>query len=86
MSLHLTCAAHYTDLLLRIREHHPNAISFINPPIFQEPPRISQAVSKGRVAISAHFYDALTMLGKRTLPDPSSLKSMVSLQKRPMQQ
>lgn len=60
-------AAHFADMIKGIREHHPNAISFINPPIFKEPPQLSQELTLGRVALSAHFYDGLTMLGKREL-------------------
>ncbi|WVR05246.1 hypothetical protein IAU60_002258 [Kwoniella sp. DSM 27419] len=49
----------------RIRESHPNAISFINPPIFEKPPALAETVKAGRMALSSHFYDGLTMLGKR---------------------
>ncbi|OCF45458.1 hypothetical protein I317_00705 [Kwoniella heveanensis CBS 569] len=57
--------AHYEAYIKRIRESHPNAISFVNPPIFEEPPDLSEDVKEGRVAMSPHFYDGLTMLGKR---------------------
>jgi hypothetical protein len=57
--------AHYANLIQGIRAQHPQAISFINPPIFEEPPELSQELTGGRVALSAHFYDGLTMLGKR---------------------
>ncbi|WVF72138.1 hypothetical protein IAT40_006950 [Kwoniella sp. CBS 6097] len=57
--------AHYVAYIKRIRQSHPNAISFVNPPIFEEPPDLSEDVKEGRVAMSPHFYDGLTMLGKR---------------------
>lgn len=40
-------------------------ISFINPPIFGSPPDLSEETTQGRMALSSHFYDGLTMLGKR---------------------
>nr|XP_019013519.1 uncharacterized protein I206_01588 [Kwoniella pini CBS 10737]OCF52300.1 hypothetical protein I206_01588 [Kwoniella pini CBS 10737] len=56
---------HYTKFIKRIRESHPNAISFVNPPVFEEPPDLSEEVKKGRMALSSHFYDGLTLLNKR---------------------
>ncbi|WRT67127.1 uncharacterized protein IL334_004093 [Kwoniella shivajii] len=56
---------HYTRFLERIRSSHPNAISFINPPVFEEPPDLSEDVKRGRIASSPHFYDGLTLLNKR---------------------
>lgn len=49
----------------RIRKAHPRGISFVNPPVFGSPPDLSEDVKNGRVALSPHFYDGLTMLGKR---------------------
>ncbi|RXK36432.1 hypothetical protein M231_06276 [Tremella mesenterica] len=54
----------YTWFMSRIRRAHPNAISFIHPPVFGQPPDISGEEEKGRIALSSHFYDGLTMLGK----------------------
>ncbi|KAL7423982.1 hypothetical protein Q5752_001567 [Cryptotrichosporon argae] len=56
---------HYTDLLSTLRAAHPRAISFLNPPVFEQPPDLAEAVKRGRVALSAHFYDGLTLLAKR---------------------
>ena len=39
--------------------------SFINPPVFGSPPDLSVNTKQGRMALSAHFYDGLTLLGKR---------------------
>nr|XP_019042696.1 hypothetical protein I302_08401 [Kwoniella bestiolae CBS 10118]OCF21626.1 hypothetical protein I302_08401 [Kwoniella bestiolae CBS 10118] len=56
---------HFTKYIKRIRQSHPNAISFINPPVFEEPPDLSEDVKQGRIALSSHFYDGLTLLNKR---------------------
>jgi hypothetical protein len=74
MSLTLTrrsrgysCTGHYTGYLSQVRESHPNAIAFVNPPIFKEPANLPEELKRGRVALSSHYYDGLTMLGKREL-------------------
>ncbi|KAG8965423.1 hypothetical protein FRC05_003260 [Tulasnella sp. 425] len=46
----------------RIRESHPEAILFIQPPLFKPPPAMSGSDIKGRAAYSPHFYDGLTMM------------------------
>jgi hypothetical protein len=56
---------HYISFIARVRQSHGDAISFVNPPIFSEPPDLSEDVKQGRLALSSHFYDGLTMLGKR---------------------
>lgn len=61
----LMATDHYVSFISRIRQSFPSAISFINPPIFAEPPDLSEHVKQGRMALSSHFYDGLTMLGKR---------------------
>jgi hypothetical protein len=61
----LTLSAHYESYIKRIRQAHPSAISFINPPIFDSPPNLSEEIKQGRMALSSHFYDGLTLLGKR---------------------
>jgi len=55
----------YEAYITRIRKSHPSAISFINPPIFESPSDLSEEVKQGRMVLSSHFYDGLTMLGKR---------------------
>lgn len=58
-------SAHYNSYMGGIRKIHPGAISFINPPVFDSPPDLSEHELQGSVALSSHFYDGLTMLGKR---------------------
>ena len=55
----------YIDFIKRIRRAHPQAISLIHPAIFEMPPDLSEDIKVGRMALSAHFHDGLTMLGKR---------------------
>lgn len=61
----LLMSGHYKKMLRRLRHSHPNAISFVNPPVFEEPPNLEEDLKRGRVALSSHFYDGMTMLGKR---------------------
>lgn len=69
----LTGKGHYQAYLTRLREAHPNAIAFVNPPIFKEPPNLPEELKRGRVALSSHYYDGITMLGKRKLAVTHSL-------------
>lgn len=55
----------WTGYMRRIHRSHPNAICFVNPPVFAKPPSLPHSTHHGRLALSAHFYDALTMLNKR---------------------
>lgn len=56
---------HYIQYIAGLRKHHPKAISFLNPPVFGSPPDLDEDVKQGRMALTPHFYDGLTMLGKR---------------------
>lgn len=55
----------WAGYMRRIHRSHPRAISFCNPPVFAQPPSLDHSVHQGRLALSAHFYEALTMLNKR---------------------
>ncbi len=57
--------AQHLSYISGIREEHPQAIAFICPPVFQVPPNLPPTHTNKRLALSSHFYDAMTMLGKR---------------------
>ncbi|KAF7760819.1 CAZyme family GH5 [Agaricus bisporus var. burnettii] len=48
----------------RIRSSHPNAILFVQPPVFALPPRVDEEILKGRCAYTGHYYDGLTLITK----------------------
>jgi hypothetical protein len=54
---------HFAAFTGRIRTSHPEAIMFVQPPVFAQPPELDNAsVLKGRCAYSGHYYDGLTLV------------------------
>lgn len=52
----------YTLYLRAIRAHHPQAIAFVQPPVFAQPPSIPEELLLGRACYSTHYYDGLTLV------------------------
>jgi hypothetical protein len=56
---------HFTAFTRRIRASHPEAIMFVQPPVFAQPPKLDDAsILKGRCAYSGHYYDGLTLVSR----------------------
>ena len=55
---------HWKSYSTVIRQHHPEAIHFIQAPVLKRPPCIPQALLKNRAAGSPHYYDGLTLMTK----------------------
>jgi hypothetical protein len=53
---------HFVNYAKRIRTAHPEAILFVAPPVFAQPPEIDEDVLKGRACLSHHYYDGLTLI------------------------
>ncbi|KAJ7716358.1 glycoside hydrolase family 5 protein [Mycena olivaceomarginata] len=53
---------HFTAFATRIRSAHPEAILFVQPPVFARPPTLEDDVLAGRGAYSGHYYDGLTLI------------------------
>lgn len=56
--------AHWKRWAPVVRGFHPEAIHFIQSPVFQIPPKIEGPELMNRVAHSSHFYDGLTLVTK----------------------
>jgi hypothetical protein len=57
-------APHFQAWSRRIRHSHPEAILFVAPPVFAEPPPLPDEDLAGRCAYSAHYYDGLTLVSR----------------------
>ncbi|KAG6885359.1 hypothetical protein C0993_002689 [Termitomyces sp. T159_Od127] len=54
---------HFLRYAARIRRAHPEAILFVQPPVFAPPPKLDgDDVLRGRAAYSPHYYDGLTLI------------------------
>jgi len=55
-------APHWQAWARRMRQAHPEAIHFVAPPVFAQPPPLPAEDLAGRCAYSAHYYDGLTLV------------------------
>jgi len=55
-------APHWQAWARRIRKAHPEAIHFVAPPVFAQPPPLPAEDLAGRCAYSTHYYDGLTLV------------------------
>ena len=53
---------HFIEYATRIRQIHPLAILFVQPPVFAPPPPLPESTLQGRCAYAPHYYDGLTLV------------------------
>ena len=53
---------HFIAYATTIRKSHPQAILFVQPPVFAPPPPLPESILQGRCAYSPHYYDGLTLV------------------------
>ncbi|CDZ97258.1 glycoside hydrolase [Phaffia rhodozyma] len=52
----------WSNYAKRIRQAHPEAIHFVQPPVFHRPPVLDEEDLAGRACASCHWYDGLTLM------------------------
>lgn len=57
-------STHWLSYASMVRLHHPEAIHFVQAPVFVIPPKLPESFIKGRMATSPHYYDGLTLMTK----------------------
>ncbi|EPQ50144.1 glycoside hydrolase [Gloeophyllum trabeum ATCC 11539] len=55
---------HFHAFAKRIRQAHPEAILFVQPPVFAQPPSIDEEDLRGRCCYAPHYYDGLTLVSR----------------------
>lgn len=53
---------HWSAYAKMVKSIHPEAIHFVAPPVFAQPPPLSEVELAGRCAYSTHYYDGLTLI------------------------
>lgn len=53
-----------TSYFSAIRAAHPNAIAFVQAPVFAVPPEVPETLLQGRACAAPHYYDGLTLLSR----------------------
>jgi hypothetical protein len=57
--------AHWEGYARRVRRAHPDAIHFVAPPVFAQPPPLDEDDLRGRCCYSTHYYDGLTLVSRK---------------------
>jgi hypothetical protein len=55
---------HWLDFASTIRKYHNEAIHFIQPPVFKQPPPLPKSHLRSRACSAPHYYDGLTLITK----------------------
>ncbi|KAI6110848.1 glycoside hydrolase family 5 protein [Pisolithus croceorrhizus] len=53
-----------TSYFSAIRAAHPNAIAFVQVPVFAVPPEVPETLLRGRACAAPHYYDGLTLISR----------------------
>ncbi|KAI6027174.1 glycoside hydrolase family 5 protein [Pisolithus marmoratus] len=53
-----------TSYFSAIRAVHPNAIAFVQAPVFAVPPEVPETLLQGRACAAPHYYDGLTLISR----------------------